>query len=172
MPAQLLLSTLAIHTTPATHITSAEFSAARMEATRFDSLWLRLGAGAANLYSHQGGCEHLLSFQDVRLFDAGCDPPLRRHYPFRLCPPQHMIIRDCEVCGARVAKKVTYDDRAAPHSPFFWCDDCYGLMHYDAEGAALYTDFSVFPYTQEYPAGLAHKAAAVARREAASDAPA
>jgi hypothetical protein len=77
-----------------------------------------------------------------------------------------------QVCGARVAKKVTYDDRAAPHSPFFWCDDCYGLMHYDAEGAALYTDFSVFPYTQEYPAGLAHKAAAVARREAASDAPA
>lgn len=40
------------------------------------------------------------------------------------------------------------------------------------QGAALYTDFSVFPYTQEYPAGLAHKAAAVARREAASDAPA
>ena len=92
----------------------------------------------------------------------------------------------CQVCGARVAKKVTYDDRAAPHSPFFWwvgpapgpacsgvvlqsigqvwqsdarqgrsiaavplppssrsanvscslacrCDDCYGLMHYDAE---------------------------------------
>jgi len=34
-----------------------------MEDTRFDSLWLRLGAGAANLYCHQGGCEHLLSFQ-------------------------------------------------------------------------------------------------------------
>ena len=34
-----------------------------MEDTRFDSLWLRLGPGAANLYCHQGGCEHLLSFQ-------------------------------------------------------------------------------------------------------------
>lgn len=40
----------------------AEFSAARMERTRFDELWLRVGAGAANLYCHQGGCEHLLSF--------------------------------------------------------------------------------------------------------------
>jgi hypothetical protein len=25
------------------------------------------------------------------------------------------------VCGGRVAKRVTYDDRAAPHTPFFWC---------------------------------------------------
>jgi hypothetical protein len=25
-----------------------------------------------------------------------------------------------QVCGVRVAKKVTYDDRAAPHTPFFW----------------------------------------------------
>lgn len=108
--------------------------------------------------------------QDVRLYDPGCDPPLRRHYPFALAPPQHLVIRDCEVggqlvqtpvgvgsgqsaalrhagratpvcapqparsdacarllrcprpqvCGGRVARKVTYGDRCAPHSPFFW----------------------------------------------------
>jgi hypothetical protein len=34
-----------------------------MERTTFSELWLRLGsAGAANLYCHAGGCEHLLSF--------------------------------------------------------------------------------------------------------------
>ena len=38
-----------------------------------------------------------LARQDVRLFDGACDPPLRRHYPFRLSPAQHMVIRDCEV---------------------------------------------------------------------------
>ena len=34
-----------------------------MEDTCFEQLWLRLGPGAANLYCHQGGCEHLLTFQ-------------------------------------------------------------------------------------------------------------
>ena len=142
--------------------------------------------------------------QDVRLFDPACDPPLRTHFPMRLTPPQHLIIRDCEarstassqqpatstadlgsqpashawmhaggqamgwpgrgglafagyqprifrylhsslspalppsllplqVCSTRVARKVTYDDRAAPHSPFFWCEDCFMLMHYDQQ---------------------------------------
>ena len=149
---------------PAAGLPPADFSAARMEASRFGDLWLRLGSGAANLYCHQGGCEHLLTFmvgglagwlagwaglaglgplephlgrlsasgvvapawprteprmlrsphpsvplpaelsvQDVRLFDAACDPPLRRHYPFRITPPQHLVMRDCEVgCGLGV----------------------------------------------------------------------
>ena len=154
----------------------------------------------------------------MRLRDARCDPPLRRQYPFRLTPPQHLLMRDCEVCGGRVAKRVTYDDRATPHSPFFWCEECYGLTHYDAQvgpgaaqqgcgegrgpgrykraagcvtgricgaarhltrlypshraisqGRALYTDFSVFPYTQEYPASLGQGRASRRDREAPAD---
>ncbi|KAL4855237.1 snRNA-activating protein complex subunit [Chlorella vulgaris] len=141
-----------------------KFSSARMEATRFADLWLRLGAAAANLYCHQGGCEHLLTFQDVRLFDGSCDPPLRRQYPFRITPPQQLMMRDCEVCGCRVAKRVTYDDRAAPHTPFFWCEECFVSMHYDhqasaAPGRALYTDFRVFPYTCEHPPSIYQRGA-------------
>ena len=47
-------------------VVTTEFSTARMEETRFDALWLRVGPDAANLYCHQGGCEHLLSFQVCR----------------------------------------------------------------------------------------------------------
>ena len=41
-----------------------------------------------------------------------------------------------QVCSTRVARKVTYDDRAAPHSPFFWCEECFMLMHYDQQVSA------------------------------------
>jgi hypothetical protein len=61
------------------------------------------------------------------------------------------------VCGVRVAKKVTYDDRAAPHTPFFWCDECFVAMHYDKQGRARYSDFRVFPYCCEYPSNIIHK---------------
>ncbi|EFN60081.1 hypothetical protein CHLNCDRAFT_133386 [Chlorella variabilis] len=148
---------------PAPGMVPAGHTAARMEASRFGDLWLRLGSGAANLYCHQGGCEHLLTFMDVRLFDAACDPPLRRHYPFRITPPQHLVMRDCEVCGGRVAKRITYDDRAAPHTPFFCLSNKLLGRALSAvlccRGAATHTDFRVFPYTCEYPPGVIHKGA-------------
>lgn len=54
------------------------------------------------------------------------------------------------MCGIHSAKQVTYDDRYAPASPFFWCQGCFRAMHYDASGTALYTDFRVFPYAMDY----------------------
>ena len=51
---------------------------------------------------------------------------------------------------ATPAAKVTYDDQQAPHSPYFWCEECFKSMHYDKEGDARYTDYIVFPYTYEH----------------------
>lgn len=45
---------------------------------------------------------------------------------------------------------MTYDDPVTPHTPFFWCNDCYHLMHYGEGGQALHTDYRVFPYSHEY----------------------
>eukprot|EP00887_Chlorella_sp_A99_P003248 scaffold9.g3248.t1 len=67
-----------------------------------------------------GGCEHLVSFQEVRAHDAAADPPLLSDFPFRLARSHHVVTRNCEVCGQRPAKKVTHDDPATPHTPFFW----------------------------------------------------
>lgn len=63
--------------------------------------------------------------------------------------PCHVGLALSQVCRECTARHVTYDDAAAPASPFFWCSDCFRQMHYDAAGRARYTDFKVFPYTME-----------------------
>jgi hypothetical protein len=177
-----------------------------MEEARFEDLWLRLGAGAPGLYCHQGGCEHLVVFRDVRPHDPQADPPLEEQYPFKLSTPSVGMVhyRQCEVsagwrgvtmraamlgghlqrrralpacrgwagwgaprsrgcahahaphrvpaqaCNTRVARCLTYDDAGAPHSPFFWCHECFTSLHYSSQGSALHTDFKVFPYVHDY----------------------
>jgi len=59
-----------------------------------------------------------------------------------------------QVCGLQTARKITYDDPSAPHTPFLWCDECFKLMHYAANGQALYTNFKVFPYVHDYHSAL------------------
>uniref|UniRef100_A0A1D1ZPJ3 snRNA-activating protein complex subunit 3 n=1 Tax=Auxenochlorella protothecoides TaxID=3075 RepID=A0A1D1ZPJ3_AUXPR len=130
-------------------IQTTSFSVASMDVPLCD-LWLRVGAAAPALYCHQGGCEHVLTLADVRRFDPGCDPPFVSQYPLQLSGPSYLQQRACEVCGIHSAKQVTYDDRYAPASPFFWCQGCFRAMHYDASGTALYTDFRVFPYAMDY----------------------
>ncbi len=55
-----------------------------------------------------------------------------------------------QVCQAAPASKVTYDDPQTPHTPYFWCEECFKMMHYDAAGLATYTNYRVFPYSFEY----------------------
>jgi hypothetical protein len=126
------------------------FSTSTMEGTTFNDLWVSLGIDEPGLYSHQGGCEHLLVINDVRRFDPVVDPPLQKEYPFLVSATAFKQHRSCEVCCARGATKVTYDDRSAPHSPSLWCDGCFNLAHYDDAGHVKYTDFRVFPYSGEY----------------------
>ena len=40
---------------------------------------------------------------------------------------------------------MTYDDKEAPATPCFWCEECYVMMHYDEQGNLLY-DHKVFRY--------------------------
>ena len=51
----------------------------------------------------QGGCEHLLSFVDVRLHDPGADPPLLSQYPYKLASSMHVVTHTCEVGAGGVA---------------------------------------------------------------------
>ena len=59
------------------------------------------------------------------------------------------------MCSTRVARKVTYDDRAAPHSPFFWCEECFMLMHYDQQVSTEEHSISVGMFGCMALAGLA-----------------
>jgi snRNA-activating protein complex subunit 3 len=44
---------------------------------------------------------------------------------------------------------VTINDKLAPENPCFFCENCYGPLHYDDQGNVLYDDFYVFPYYPE-----------------------
>lgn len=59
-----------------------------MARTTFRELGVRVGAGAGYSLCHQGSCEHLLAFADVRRLHA-LDPQTRSSYPlpvFQVCP--------------------------------------------------------------------------------------
>ena len=124
----------------------------------FNDLTIRLGPSAPGLFCHQRCCEHLIVFKDVRLHNPLSDPNFLDQYPFKICSPgvslEHR--RQCEVCETSTANKITYEDVRTPHSPFYWCEQCFDKMHYSSEGNLLYSDFKVFPYKHGYQSTLLH----------------
>lgn len=121
---------------------TTSLSTAPMQHTNFGDLYLCLAGSNSSsdhsstsalqqyVYCHSGGCEHILIFKDIRKFDQQVDPPLVSHYPFQSGPAGHRMPRkECEVCGTKVATRVTYNDVMADHTPYFWCDGCYRELH-------------------------------------------
>jgi hypothetical protein len=53
--------------------------------------------------------------------------------------------RRCACCDVYEATHVTYGDAAADTHVYFWCNQCYVAMHYDADGRLLQSDYRVFP---------------------------
>ncbi len=108
--------------------------------------------GRPMLYGHQRCCEHLVKVVDVRIFNPATDAPWKQQYPFRVYAPGHLIEhrRVCEVCSTASASRVTFGDKNTPHSPYYWCDECFGKLHVDAGGNLLYRDFLVYPYEHGY----------------------
>jgi hypothetical protein len=45
-----------------------------------------------------------------------------------------------------VRRYVTYGDRLSAENPAFFCERCYDILHYDAQGRLLYDDYTVFEY--------------------------
>lgn len=97
-------------------------------------------------------------FVDVRKHDPRSDPMLLSQYPFRLSNQGEALVhrRRCEVCNSAPARKLTWDDKNTPHNPFYWCRECFNMMHYGDDGRVLYTDYKVFPYSHDYQMSLLH----------------
>lgn len=124
------------------------YECSEMATTTFDRLWLRLGFGAGYVYLHQGCCEHLLSFTDVRVLHPD-DRQLLLQYP-ALNFQARLRQRVCRLCDASPASKVTYDDAHAPENPCFWCDKCFADMHYDKNKRLVVDEnFKVFNYLHD-----------------------
>jgi hypothetical protein len=114
-----------------------------MAETRFADLSVRLGAHY--LFCHQGDCEHILVFTDIRLATASVDPPTAAYFP-RPVFRAHVKRRICMACRARHAVWQVYGDKWAEASPAYYCDGCHRSIHCNADGTPRYTDYQVFPF--------------------------
>ena len=114
-----------------------------MSETKFIDLELHLGL--PYVFIHQGGCEHLIIVEQVRLFHPGDDPRVA-NYPrqiFRSGPRR----LSCGICSERFARWLTFNDDDAPSSPCYFCFDCFYMLHYSADGERL-NDFNAYVYLE------------------------
>nr|XP_028568389.1 snRNA-activating protein complex subunit 3 isoform X2 [Podarcis muralis] len=115
--------------------------AAKMEDFTFNDLNIKIGF--PYLYCHQGDCEHIVIITDIRLIHRD-DCLDRSLYP--LLTKKHWLwTKKCFVCKMYTARWVTNDDSLAPEDPSFFCDVCFRMLHYDAEGKKL-GEFLAYPY--------------------------
>ncbi|RLW05238.1 hypothetical protein DV515_00005294 [Chloebia gouldiae] len=113
----------------------------KMEDYVFNDLYLKIGF--PYLYCHQGNCEHIIIITDIRLIHH--DDCLDRNlYPL-LVKKHWLCTRKCFVCKMYTARWVTNRDSLAPEDPCFFCDVCFRMLHYDAEGNKL-GEFLAYPY--------------------------
>ncbi|XP_035667237.1 snRNA-activating protein complex subunit 3-like [Branchiostoma floridae] len=123
------------------HEGKGSYTTQHMEDVKFNDLHIRLGY--PYLYCHQGDCEHLIIFKDLRMFhaddcrDEGLYPLMVNRYRFRR--------QMCRVCATFTAKWVTYDDQLAEESPCFFCDLCFKALHYSKDQTKL-AEFEAYPY--------------------------
>ncbi|XP_025057046.1 snRNA-activating protein complex subunit 3 isoform X1 [Alligator sinensis] len=130
--------------------------AVNMEGYTFNDLSLKIGF--PYLYCHQGDCEHIVTITDIRLIHRD-DCLDRTRYPLLIKKPW-LYTRKCFVCKMYIARYetsnmkhlyfetyrwVTNEDSLAPEDPCFFCDVCFRMLHYDAEGNKL-GEFLAYPY--------------------------
>ncbi|XP_031557356.1 snRNA-activating protein complex subunit 3-like [Actinia tenebrosa] len=111
-----------------------------MDESVFGELTIRLGY--PYLYCHQGNCEHLIIFTDLRLLHVD-DSKNAMDYPLQVFK-HRCRRRRCRVCNIYTAEWVTKNDILASEDPSFFCDKCFKSLHY-AKGEKL-CDFEAYPF--------------------------
>ncbi|KAL3092344.1 hypothetical protein niasHT_026883 [Heterodera trifolii] len=99
-----------------------------MANVRMVDLTIRLGQ--PYLFQHQGRCEHILIFSDLRLLLPGDEQNLAE-YPIRLYDSVHQKM--CIVCTDSAASFVVTESDRLPMTPAFFCRKCFRAFHYDGE---------------------------------------
>ncbi|KAJ2449645.1 hypothetical protein EV183_004787 [Coemansia sp. RSA 2336] len=112
-----------------------------MDGARFLDLSIRLRQ--PYIFMHQGDCEHVMMFTDLRLLGPQDDQNVEA-YPKQIFRTRHMRHK-CRMCSAYPAQYVTKNDFHSGMSPCYFCEKCYTPFHFDAEGNKL-LDHDVFPY--------------------------
>ncbi|KAG8014722.1 snRNA-activating protein complex subunit 3 [Nibea albiflora] len=120
------------------------YTQAKMEDTRFMDLTIKVGF--PYLYCHQGDCEHLVIITDIRLTHQS-DCLDKKLYPL-LIRKDRLLTQKCAVCHVFIGRWFTTHDQFAPSDPCLFCDKCFRMLHYDAEGNKL-GEFLAYPYVDQ-----------------------
>ncbi|KAJ2462418.1 hypothetical protein GGI03_004482 [Coemansia sp. RSA 2337] len=112
-----------------------------MDGARFLDLSIRLKQ--PYIFMHQGDCEHVLMFTDLRLLGPK-DDQFVESYPKQIFRTRHMRHK-CRMCSAYPAQFVTKNDFHSGMSPCYFCEKCYTPFHFGADEEKL-LDHDVFPY--------------------------
>eukprot|EP01132_Coremiostelium_polycephalum_P004059 gene4059-5081_t len=123
----------------------SEYKESVMDVTTFDML--QISIGEKYVYCHQGNCEHIIVFEQLRLVNKN-DQRLISKYPI-IQFQMKLRRRKCKVCEIYPAKFVTIGDKMVDETPYFFCEECYRAFHYTKEGVLLYSNYQVFPYYHE-----------------------
>lgn len=120
-----------------------EFHVKSMARTKFLDLSIRLGM--PYVYIHQGNCEHVFQFNDIRLMTADDSQEIST-YPMKLTVSFNKFTQ-CNVCHTRSVTWQLVNSVVSPCDPAMYCDLCFKMMHYDANGAKI-CDFTAHRYTK------------------------
>ncbi|KAJ2821928.1 hypothetical protein FBU31_004747 [Coemansia sp. 'formosensis'] len=112
-----------------------------MDGARFQDLSIRLKQ--PYIFMHQGDCEHVMMFTDLRLLGPK-DDQFVESYPKQIFRTRHMRHK-CRMCSAYPAQFVTKNDFHSGMSPCYFCEKCYTPFHFGADEEKL-LDHDVFPY--------------------------
>ncbi|KAJ1975020.1 hypothetical protein H4R34_004495 [Dimargaris verticillata] len=104
-------------------------------------------------FLHQGDCEHVIVFDNVRMLNPLDNMPLqalqqqqqpRSAYP-KLTFQCFLQRYKCRMCKVAPAQYITVNDAYSGETPCYFCEKCYDLFHYDQDRKLLY-DYLVYPY--------------------------
>lgn len=109
------------------------FESKSMASVTFLDLELRLGY--PYLYQHQGCCEHLIVFSDLRMVSPS-DCQDRTKYPLIRGIPRKRRVA-CMTCHVMTARWVTRGNKRLPQDPFFFCDTCFRSFNYTPDGQKI-----------------------------------
>ncbi|KAJ2219650.1 hypothetical protein IWW45_009286, partial [Coemansia sp. RSA 485] len=112
-----------------------------MDGARFLDLSIRLKQPYT--FVHQGDCEHIMIFTDLRLLGPK-DDQFVESYPKQIFRTRHMRHK-CRMCSAYPAQYVTKNDFHSGMSPCYFCEKCYTPFHFGKNGDKL-LEHDVFPY--------------------------
>lgn len=112
---------------------------------KFEDLTFRLGY--PYLYLHQGDCEHLFTFSDIRYIPRDAQFEQTKFPCVTATAIGHK--RDslkCFMCRNRPPHWYTRNNNRLPVDPYFFCENCFNTFNYDKDKKKI-GQFQAYPYT-------------------------